>query len=171
MARQADNMVVVLDVGSSMGDEAREGNTRLQECLTAIEGLVQQRIMFGGKKDTVGLILVGDDTTENPLSARGLAGYDNIHAVDQRGDGAAGSEPVYLVSPHLELLRSIPTIPPTAQSADIVAGCTVAWSVLEAARGVKRVVAFTDGATPVDDEAQLGDIVAKFKDDGVQLEL
>ncbi|XP_034247573.1 X-ray repair cross-complementing protein 5 isoform X2 [Thrips palmi] len=76
MARSAEAIVIVLDVGQSVGREiSLNGETFLHNAQLCATKIIQKKI-FTRSKDEIGLILLGSEDTNNPLAND--ENYNNI---------------------------------------------------------------------------------------------
>ena len=159
MAAQKDAVVVCLDVGPGMTDDA--GADTLNLGVKVLNMVIQQRL-FSQSKDEVALVLLGTNDTDNALASSG-AGYEHISTVRS------------LAPCDWKLLQYLEDkIVPGDTPADLIDGLVVAMDILaretQGKKCNRRVLMITNAASPCSKD-QLDTIVQGFGQLDCQLQI
>ncbi|KAJ3316513.1 X-ray repair cross-complementing protein 5, partial [Blyttiomyces sp. JEL0837] len=158
---QKEATILILDVGPSMWktrDETDNGSTHLEKACTAIQQILHSKIVGGRKTDLVGVVLLGSNITDNPLSDDG--GYQRIKVHFEIG--MADLELMKFITQECEHGK---------QPGDVLDAIVVAIAMLEThckhLKWAKQIYLFTDAVPPIAPDPD-DQIVSKAADYGVK---
>lgn len=159
MAAKKEAVVCILDVSKHMGSGSSGGDTHLQSAKAAIEMFVQQKLLFK-PKDEVCLVLVGCDSTSNPLADENPGCYQNVSIARPLGP------------PDLNLLRQVDAVKPGKGEGDVLDAIIVSLQVLHPfTKHNCRIFLVTDARSTSKDTDQASDVAEMFKNMSCKLDV
>ena len=151
-------LVIILDIGQSMGLLSNDGNmTKLDGAKTAFRLMIQQKLLFGGKQDVVGVLLFNSTKTNNQCHDE----YDGYESIE---------EYFPLKTPNLDLLECIDNVQcnKNGKNGDaldaLLVGAQIIINFVNKKKYKKRIFMITDGLSPINDTEQMEQICQSFID-------
>ena len=141
----------------------KEGPSRLENALDSLKQLFEQKIMFGGAQSLLSIILIGSETTQNPLNDDDNRGFQNIHMI--RDLTKLDSQIIKVLETDVLLQRE--------ETSDWIEGLLVALGQFKTVCGTKkfskRIFLITDGESQLQGEEDLEEIGQEIKNLGVKI--
>ncbi|KAM9977506.1 hypothetical protein ACTFIR_011373 [Dictyostelium discoideum] len=154
-------VVVILDIGLGMTSKDSDGTTTtssIEDALRSVTLLYQQKLIYG-KKDQLGLVLIGTKGTKNNLQDDG---YQHITVVSD------------IEEPSIETLKYLENLAPGESKGDVIDSLIVAMDMLirktENKKYQKRIFLVTNARDPINTE-DLSIVRDQFKKIDVKLNI